>query len=151
MDSAGYQNPAININSNVGNVIDSYKNVWNNCEISVSDERRRILEWLSLLASRGSHWVVSESRMDGVGDWLLQTGGFVKWHRGRGSGCQSCVILLWGSGGREDISRVCKSHLIEILCKAKFVNTSSLVIDTLFNSISEENVAVACVLRLLCL
>ena len=35
----------------------------------------------------------------------------------RGSGCPSCVILLWGSRGREDISEVCKSSSIEWCAK----------------------------------
>ena len=55
MGSAAYQNPSITVNSNIGNVIDSYKNVWNNCEISVPDEKRQILEWLSPLAPRERH------------------------------------------------------------------------------------------------
>ena len=65
--------------------------------------------------------------------------------RGRGSGCPSCVILLWGPRGREDIFEVCKSRYIEISCKAKTANTSSLVIDTLYHLIKKDNVAVACV------
>ena len=82
MSSAAYQNPTIIINTNVGNATDSYKNVWNNCEISVSDEKRQILEWLSPLAPRERHRAVSEGRMDGVGDWLLRTNEFEKWHTG---------------------------------------------------------------------
>jgi len=80
MSSAAYQNPTITSNRNVGNVTDSYKNVWNNCEISVLDEKRQILEWLSPLAPRERHRAVSEGRMDGIGDWLLQTNEFEKWH-----------------------------------------------------------------------
>jgi len=80
MGSAAYQNPAITINQNVGNVTDSYKNVWNNYEISMSDEKRQILEWLSPMAPRERHQAVSESRMGGVGNWLLGTSEFEKWH-----------------------------------------------------------------------
>ena len=40
---------------------------------------------------------------------------------------------------------MCKSGSVKILCKTKPVNTSSLVIDTLYNSIQKDNVAVACV------
>ena len=64
---------------------------------------------------------------------------------GRGSDCPSCVILLWRPRGREDISEVWESSSIEIPCKAKPMDTSSLVIDTLYSSIDEDNVAVACV------
>jgi len=82
MGSATYRDSTVTINSNVGNVTDSYKNVWNNCEMSVSDEKRQILEWLSPLAPRERHRAVGESRMDGVGDWLLGTNEFEKWHTG---------------------------------------------------------------------
>ena len=40
---------------------------------------------------------------------------------------------------------MCKRRSIKILCKTKHLNTSSLVIDTLYNSIEKDNVAVACV------
>ena len=86
---------------------DSYKNVWNNCEISVSDEKRQILEWLSPLAPWERHRAVSEGRLDGVGGWLLGTSEFEEWHRG-GSGYPSCVILSWGFGGGENIPEVGK-------------------------------------------
>ena len=77
MGSATYRNPTININQNVGNVTDSYKNVWN---ISVSDEKRQILEWLSPVAARERHQAVREGRVDGVGGRLLRTNEFEEWH-----------------------------------------------------------------------
>ena len=83
MGSAAYQNQTVIINSNVGNMTGSYKNVWNvwnNCYISVSNENSSILEWLSPLALRERHRVVSKGRMEGVGDWLLRTNEFEKWH-----------------------------------------------------------------------
>jgi len=80
MNSAACQEPTITINQSVGNVTDSYKNVWNNCEISVSDEKRQVLEWLSPMAPRERHRVVSEGRVEGVGSWLLRTTKFEKWH-----------------------------------------------------------------------
>jgi len=63
---------------------------------------------------------------------------------GRRSDCLSCAILLWKSRGGEDTSKVCKSSSLEIACNTEPVNTSSLVIDTLRDSIDGENVAVAC-------
>jgi len=78
MDSAAYQKPAITINQNVGNVTESYNNVWNNCQIS--NEKREILEWLSPMAPRERHQAVRDGRMDGVGTWLLRTTEFEKWH-----------------------------------------------------------------------
>ena len=79
MGSAAYLKPAITINRNAGNVKDSYNNVWNNCQIS--NEKREILEWLSPMAPRERHQAVSEDRMDGVGNWLLGTSEFEKWHK----------------------------------------------------------------------
>jgi len=63
----------------------------------------------------------------------------------RGSSRSPFVVLLWGSRGGEDISEVCSSSSIEIAYRTKCVNTSSLVIDTLCDSIGGDNVAVACV------
>ena len=80
MGSAAYKKPSVNINNNVGNVTDSYKNIWNNCEISVSDEKRQILEWLSPMAPRERHQAVREGRVDGVGHRFLPTSEFEKWH-----------------------------------------------------------------------
>ena len=40
---------------------------------------------------------------------------------------------------------MCKSGLIEVSRKTKRVNPSSLVIDTLYNSINQDNVAITCV------
>ena len=72
------------INRNVSHVTDSFnvKDSFNflNCAISASDEKRQILEWLSPLAPRERHRAVSEGRVDGVGDWLLRTNEFEKWH-----------------------------------------------------------------------
>ena len=81
MGSAAYQKATIATNKNVGNVTNSF-NVRNRYEISALDEKRQILEWLSPLAPRERHQVVSEGRLNGVGDWLLRTNEFEKWHRG---------------------------------------------------------------------
>jgi len=61
------------------------------------------------------------------------------------SGYPSYVILLWGPRGGKDISEVCKSNLIEIPYNANYLGVSSLIIDTLYDSIEGDNVAVACV------
>ena len=61
-------------------MMDSDNKVWNVCEPSVWDEKHKILEWLSPLASRERHRVVREGRVKGVGDWLLRTNEFKKWH-----------------------------------------------------------------------
>ena len=63
----------------------------------------------------------------------------------RGPSRSPFVILLWGSRGGEDISEVCISSSLEIAYRTKCANTSSLVIDTLCDSVGGDNVAVACV------
>ena len=98
MSSTAYPNPAIIINTNVGNVTDSYNNVWSNCQISVSDEKRQILEWLSPVAPRERHQAVRGARIDGVGDWLLRTNEFEKWHRGEDKDAHP-VLFCYGDPG----------------------------------------------------
>jgi len=97
MGSAAYQKPTIAINKNVGNVTNSF-NVWNKYEISAGYEKRQILEWLSPLAPRERHRVVSEGRLDGVGDWLLRTSEFEKWHIGEDQAVHP-VLFCYGDPG----------------------------------------------------
>ena len=98
MGSAAYRNPTINISQNVGNVTDSYKNVWNNCEISVSDEKRQILEWLSPMAPRERHRAVREGRVDAVGNRFLHTREFNKWHTSASQDVNP-VLFYYGDPG----------------------------------------------------
>ena len=83
---------------NCGNVKDSYNNTWNNCDISVTDERRQILEWLSPLAPRKRHRDVRASQVEGVGDWVLRTDEFVNWCTGE-DGVVNPVLFCYGDPG----------------------------------------------------
>ena len=98
MNAAVHRNRVISINNNCGNVTENNNNVWNNCNISVSDEKRRVLEWLSPLASRERHQAVRDSRADGVGDWLLHTREFSTW-RTLEDGAAQPVLLCYGDPG----------------------------------------------------
>ena len=98
MESAVHQNPTVTANTNVSNVTNSYRNVWNNCEISVSDEKRQILEWLSPRALRERHQVVSESRVDEVGNWFLRTNEFEMWHTNEDEAVHP-VLFCYGDPG----------------------------------------------------
>ena len=141
MSPVTHQNRVISINNNCGNATDSYNNVWNNCNISVLDEKRQILEWLSPLASRERHQAVRDSRADGVGDWLLHTREFSTWRTLENRAAQS-VLLCYGDPG------VGKTYMryeplypqVNAMLKKQH---SSLVIDTLCDEIGEDNVAVA--------
>ena len=64
-----------NNNSYCGNTTNSY----NQCNISIPDEKRQILEWISPFASRERHQAVRDSRVEKVGDWLLCNQDFSIW------------------------------------------------------------------------
>ena len=73
-------------NTNCGNVDNSYNPTLNDCTIilSKSDRKREVLEWLSSLESQGGlqgkrHQDVRHNRVDGIGEWLLETDEFLKW------------------------------------------------------------------------
>ena len=98
MNSAAHQNPVISITSNSGNITESYKNVWNNCDISVTDEKRTVLEWLSPLEPRERHQTIGMDRTPGVGDWLLLTNEFTQWSQA-GDGAAKPVLFCYGDPG----------------------------------------------------
>jgi len=59
------------------------------------DETSQILEWLSPLEPRLRHQDVRTRRLDGLGDWFLETEDFINWRDGKdGSG----MATLFGSG-----------------------------------------------------
>ena len=62
-------------------------NVQNN--YVVADDRSQLLAWLSPLEPRLRHQDIQERRVDNVGEWLIQTEEFKRWHS-------------WSSGGRDD-------------------------------------------------
>ena len=98
----GFVSDSYNVNHSY-NVSDSYNvsgsyNVSNNYEISISDGKRRILEWLSPLAPGERHRAVREHRMDGVGDWLLGTNEFKKWHTGEDEAVHP-LLFCYGDPG----------------------------------------------------
>ena len=72
-----------NINSgNVDNSRNSTVNIYP--RPSPSDRKREILEWLSSLESQGGpqgkrHQDVRHNRIDGIGEWVLESDEFLKW------------------------------------------------------------------------
>jgi len=119
MGSAVYQNPAITINQNIGNVTDSYKNVRNNCEILMSDEKRQSLEWLSPMTPRERHQAVSDRRMDGIGTWLLRTNEFEKWHTGENQAVNPVLFCHGDPGVGKTYLRCVKLTLLEYRWRAE--------------------------------
>ena len=65
---------------------------------AVSHEKPSILEWLSPRTLQERHRAVSEGRMDGVGDWLLRTNEFEKWHTSEDEAVHP-VLFCYGDPG----------------------------------------------------
>ena len=83
-----------NINSNNTN---SFNNVWN---YTVADDRSEILTWLSPLEPRLRHKDIQESRVKGVGGWVLQTEEFKSWYAGgEGGESSNAVLFCYGDPG----------------------------------------------------
>ena len=62
------------------NATKSYNTTYNTTYNSTpTDEQPEILKWLSPLESDARHEDVRNRRQDGLGDWFLQTQGFIKW------------------------------------------------------------------------
>jgi len=71
----------------------------------IADENPEIMKWLSPLDPRGRHHDVHTDRVDGVGNWLLETSEFQEGRSYEG-GVNGCLILQRESGSGENISKV---------------------------------------------
>ena len=78
-----------NINS-LNNVIDANP--------GISDEDNRIGEWLSPLNPEQQHQDVRAGRLDGVGNWVLETSEFLKWSNGEDGYCERVLFCSGGPG-----------------------------------------------------
>ena len=86
-----------NINNSFNNT-NSFNNVWNNC--TVFDEKSEILAWLSPFEPRIRHRDIQYRRLDGVGDWLLQTREYQNWLDSSSEGVSDGLALFcYGSPG----------------------------------------------------
>ena len=81
-----------------GNITNSYNNEFNRCNISISDEKRQVLEWLSPLASRERHQAVRDARVEEVGDWLLRDKSFSTWRTSE-DGTAKPILFCYGHPG----------------------------------------------------
>ena len=68
----------IHDNINSFNSTNSFNNVWNN--YTVPEDRSPLLTWISPLEPRLRHQDIQERRIDNVGEWLIKTGEFRRWH-----------------------------------------------------------------------
>ena len=62
------------------------------------DEDARIMHWLSPLEPNIRHQGVRDDRLDGVGDWFLETREFREWRSSEGGG-DGAVLFCSGDPG----------------------------------------------------
>ena len=64
----------------------------------IDHEGRQILPWLSPLEPQQRHQSVRTDRLNGVGNWVLETNEFRKW-RDAEDGCVGSVLFCSGNPG----------------------------------------------------
>jgi len=80
------------------NNINSLNTIVNN--FTAADDRSDILAWLSPLEPRLRHKDIQESRVESVGEWLLETEKFKSWHAScGGSESNNAVLFCYGDPG----------------------------------------------------
>jgi len=93
---------AYSYSTSFGNRNVNCNNVTNNKIVNVNkviaDENPEIMQWLSPLDPRGRHQDVRTNRLDGVGNWLLETKEFGEWRSGEG-GADRAVLFCYGDPG----------------------------------------------------
>ena len=68
--------------------------------ITAADERSNILSWLSPLEPKLRHKDIQESRVENIGEWVLETEEFRSWYAGSGgSGSDNAVLFCYGDPG----------------------------------------------------
>ena len=86
-------------NTNCCNIDNSVNTTVNN-----SDEDAKVMHWLSPLEPDNRHHSVRTNRLEGVGNWLLETGEYREWRWAEG-GADGAVLFCFGDPG------VGKTHL----------------------------------------
>ena len=85
-------------NTNSFNTNNSYNKVLNNC--TIVDDRPQILTWLSPLEPKLRHKSIQESRVEKVGEWVLETEEFKSWYASSGeSGFDNAILFCYGDPG----------------------------------------------------
>ena len=86
---------SLNIVDNINSF--NYSHVVNVSAMS-SDEDNQILEWLSPLKPHQRHHDVRTDRLDGVGNWFLETSEFRKWSNGDDESLEQVLFCSGGPG-----------------------------------------------------
>ena len=82
-------------NSNVGNVSNTINNTIN---VGIEEESSRIQEWLSLLEPHKRHQDVRNSRLDGIGEWVLRRSEFESWYKSQDESVNRTLLCYGGQG-----------------------------------------------------
>ena len=77
------------------NNINSLNTTVNN--FTITDDRSHILAWLSPLEPGLRHQDIQDSRVENIGEWLLQTKEFKSWCAGTES--ENAVLFCYGDPG----------------------------------------------------
>ena len=89
-----------NVNSfnvNSFNIVNSFNNIVN-VGTGALDEDDQIREWLSPLKPQQRHQDIRADRLDGVGNWFLETGEFRKWSGGEEGSPEGVLFCSGGPG-----------------------------------------------------
>ena len=85
-------------NVNSFNVLTNCNNTIVNSNTEIDLERYQILQWLSPLEPQQRHQGVRTNRLDGIGNWVLETNEYKKWS-GAEDGCVESVLFCDGNPG----------------------------------------------------
>jgi len=67
---------------------------------TATDNRSKILTWLSPLSPGLRHRTIQERRVNDVGEWILETEEFRRWYAGsEGGEGESAVLFCYGDPG----------------------------------------------------
>jgi len=77
--------------------LNSFDNMLNSVT-EIDEEGHQILQWLSPVEPQIRHQGVRADRLDGVGNWVLETGEFIKWRDAK-DGSVGPVLFCSGNPG----------------------------------------------------
>ena len=94
-----YTDNSINLSNNTNSFnVQNVQNLQNN--YVVADDRSPLLAWLSPLEPRLRHRDLQDRRADHVGEWLIQTEAFRRWHDWSVEGeVDNAVLFYYGDPG----------------------------------------------------
>ena len=116
-------------------------NSYNTINVGVGEESLRIQKWLSPLKPNRRHRDISNRRLDGVGDWVLQRPEFGLWCGNRVGSGDPTLLCYGGQGVGKTFIRY--YGILRKQWKMLIGNkNSSLVIDTFREQTSAETIVV---------